>query len=304
MNQVQLAWQDRTLVRWMATQWCNYGCSYCQQNHARRAYYKGSPSHWADNKPWQEWSAAFLRHFSGDITMHMTGGEPLLDKKNAEPLLQRLIGAGWIASIDTNGSFPCQGWELDKSAIGLQVSYHPEEVEEEQWFVYMQKLLDNGWRVDMAAYVTVPGTLPTALRIAERLHRLGVPVNTHPLNFTAAQYTEEEIATIRSFLPEKDLAYRVGKSTGGNPCLYPAISYEVDPDGSVIVSCHRHLGEQYHGSVWDAALPVRPRGYVACPRSKCDCEERYTFQEHLGYNVQRSPKAEYASRLKELQLCG
>lgn len=303
MTQVEQAWTNRTLVRWMATQWCNYKCSYCQQDHGRKRYYKGSPAHWADNRPWQDWLAAFTKHFTNYVTMHMTGGEPLLDRKNVEPLITRLLDIGWTMSIDTNGSFPCEGWAINKSPIGLQVSYHPTEVSEEVWFNNLERILTNGWTVDMVAYVAVPGTLDTIKRITNRLHILHIPINTHPLDFHSDQYSTEEMEFIRKYLPATDLEYRTGKPTTGNSCLYPSVSYEVDPDGSVIVSCHRALGPQYHGSIWEDILPQRPKGHTPCPREKCDCEERYTFQEHLGYNIGRSPKGAYSSRLKELQLC-
>lgn len=289
-------------VRWMCTQWCNYRCSYCPQNHTRKQVYKGSPGHWADNQPWQEWYDAFTRHFAAyDTTLHLTGGEPMLDRKNMLPLLAVLSRQPWVKflELDTNGTFD-PDWDVDRSRFGLHLSYHPEMVSESDYFTKVDRLQSHGWPIMMAAFVVLPGGFQTMRRFAAELKSRGIPINVMTLDGRTSHYTPEQIEELRSYVPAADW-YHAEASPRGKQCTYSSVSYEVDPDGSVIVSCHRTKGERYHGSLW-STLPLRPEGAIACPKSSCSCEERYTHLVELG-GVGVSPKATVAARLRSLQLC-
>ena len=78
------------ILRWSMTTWCNYNCPYCPQTHDRLAP-KGKEftAHAFDNYPLEKWLEAFHRHFAErGLSMVITGGEPMLDRKNMLPFLK------------------------------------------------------------------------------------------------------------------------------------------------------------------------------------------------------------------------
>jgi organic radical activating enzyme len=287
-------------VRWNCTQFCNYNCPYCAQQHDRKQIYRGSAGHWADNRPWQDWYKAFERHFTTSrATFHITGGEPLLDRKNMEPLLAALTASPWVnvVGFDTNGTFK-PDWSIDRNKVELQVSFHPSETDEDSYFRRLEATIAAGWRVLYTAFVVHPGKFVDMRQFARRSYNLSIPVHVMPLDFDVSTYTEAERQEFQSYIPAID-RFQMGERTKGLSCRYPTLAYEVDPDGKTIVPCHRTYGAQYHGDLF-GELPVL-KVENRCPKSTCTCEERYTYIEELNINRTPSPKAEFASRLRSLQ---
>lgn len=117
---------DTTAVflRWQITTWCNYSCAYCDQPHNR-----SKERHAFDNHSPKEWLDALDTHF-GDrlVTLVITGGETMLDKKSMPSFLKELTERSWVRSIrlDTNVSWSLSDYkEIDTTKIALNCSYHP-----------------------------------------------------------------------------------------------------------------------------------------------------------------------------------
>jgi organic radical activating enzyme len=304
MNDTREHWLGkRLMLRWMVTQWCNYSCSYCPQVHSRKQIYKGSPGHWADNRPWEDWFAAFERHLSHRSTsFHMTGGEAMLDRKNMEPLLGALTRASWVSvvDVDSNGTFK-PDWDVDVAKINVHLSFHPEHTTLEKYVERLQVYAAAGWKVTNGAFLALPDNFPLMRAYVAALNSLGMPVDVIPKDGSMSSYSKEQAAELEKLIPEGCL-YRGGLSPKGKPCLFPALTYEVDPDGSAIVACHRTKGPQYHGSVF-GDLPKLFEDYTPCPKVSCPCDDRFVFLKELGVGDNASVKTAYSKRLLELQLC-
>ena len=103
-------------LRWMVTNWCSYRCPYCPRTHDRRAQ-KGDrmTAHAFDNFPLQQWLEAFDRHFAGyRLSVVITGGEPMVDRKNVPKLLNFLSAKTTVECIriDTNLSWSPMHFQL------------------------------------------------------------------------------------------------------------------------------------------------------------------------------------------------
>lgn len=296
-------------VRWLMTMWCNYRCWYCRQDHRRNNTFGPSDAvwsdvdngarptgraHWADNRVPLEWLEAFRQHFSQHrTTFTLTGGEPMLDLKNMSVLLPGLVEDSYVQSvrIDTNGSWdPAKYPNLDKSKIGLMVSYHPTEVGEAEFLSRLAALRDNGWRVGVVNLVAEP----SAVSDLARLERAVRPAVLSPLLAYASRqyYTEEQLEVLRLSMPAEDWYFKSGGSTLGSLCMYPALAYEVNPDGSVEAACSPRIG-----SLFDAALPELPVGPVSCPLKKCTCTDRYSHNERITVGRTKASLDAYIERM-------
>jgi hypothetical protein len=297
---VEAVWHDRCLVRWMMTRWCNWKCSYCDQEHARRAVYRGRPAHFADCASVDAWLAAFRRHFaSEDLALCITGGEPMLDRRNVQPLLRGLVDLAYSVRIDTNGSWDSSRWDVPKDRIVLMHSYHPEHATEAEFLASIDRKQADGWTVAMATVVVLPDRFGMLDRLREALLRRDVALNCSPLDCSLDGYTPDQVKLLIACMPPADTYNKCGGNPHGMPCLYPSVAYEMAPSGDLHVACYRDRS----GSLFAEQLPSCFTSYTACPHQQCTCLDRYTFRSHMGTNTGLTPIADYARRLKELPLC-
>ncbi len=294
-------WKDRRTVRFTATQWCNYGCSYCGQTHDRKAMYKGSPAHFADNRPWQDWALAFRERFSAYRTsFHVTGGEALLDVKNMLPLVQDLVK--WVDHIDfdSNATFdPKHYADLDMAKVELMVSFHHDQTTADEFKGQVDRILAAGWHVTTVAIVLMPGKVLELEEFGKHFRERGVPLTLLAYYANLDPYTVEEKALFDRYVPQF-YRYTVGASPKGQSCLYPSLGYEVDPDGSLVTSCLRQFGMQHHGDLFEGQLPALETGRYTCPKDSCSCSERFSFIS-TDHNLSPSPKREKSEKYLELQ---
>lgn len=296
MDAQELEWKGngRILLRIMLSRWCNYACPYCPQDHSRHQTYKGASGHWADRASPQEWLDAIERQLSQhSLNVHLTGGEPMLDKRNMEPLLRGLVEFPFVrhVHIDTNLSWRPARWMVAPGKIGLQVSFHPSETSEAEFFAKMRELRDCGWTIDSANMVVdremdIQGFI-------DRFAAAGVTLNVSPL------WNGTTTVDLSRWVHQTDLRFRSGEVTGGRMCLYPAVTYDVHPSGKLQVGCHPEQSGDLFG-----AMPKLPETYVPCPDSRgCYCEERYTFLKDNGLNLGLSPLHNFIERQKERRAC-
>lgn len=289
-------WQrPRTILRWMITQWCNYDCWYCRQDHARDQVYRGAKGHWADNAPVDRWLGAISHHFrSHRLNLHITGGETMLDKENMFKLLMRLHQMDFVETIriDTNASW---SWDTSfKSKVRLMVSYHPSETTDEVFFAKLDQLRSRDWNVEVVSYVVYADRIGDIARMHKAVTDHGIALNVLPAFGRSEFFSEEDVKELRKYISEKDWPNRFQDSTFQKDCLFPGIAYEMYPSGEIHVGCHDEL----KGSIFDEKLPDRMDGYSPCPHQKCYCEDKYMFLKEVGgAEVAQYPLEALASRI-------
>lgn len=296
------------VVRWLMSMWCNYKCWYCRQDHRRDSTFGPADAvwsdadsgarptgraHWADNRSPLEWLSAFKDRFYAYRTVFtLTGGEPMLDLKNMSVLLPGLLCEDYVEAvrIDTNGSWdPTKYPHLNKSKVRLMVSYHPTEIAEGAFLSRLDALCTHGWNVVSVNLVVQPEMAEGLTRLASAVY----PAVLSPqLAYGSQQYyTPEQLACIRTLTPDADWYFRTGGPTRGTRCMYPAVAYEINPDGSLEVGCHPRVG-----NLFDGPLPELLEAPAVCPMNKCTCTDRYSYNERVGVDGPLLPIDAYAER--------
>ena len=305
-SEVLNVWKPRdaphaALVRWHVTEWCNYHCPYCPQTHGRYAPKEnGATAHAFDNFPLALWLQAFRRHFTNQrLSLVISGGEPLIDKKNMPLLLTAFHEMKEVECIRINTNV---AWKLDwyrnvdKSKIILMCTYHPTQVDEPQFFAKIERLLESGFQIGMINYVMTSQQREKYFVYKEKFSKLGIPLHPNPLWDQRGRHSAEDMALFESELPTLDYLYRTGKnSPKGKKCLFPGLAYELDYRGKITVGCHPTAS----GSFFDQELPALFAGPVPCPRTKCVCLDKYSFLEESNRNITTNPLALYSRVLLE-----
>lgn len=286
-------------LRWMVTNWCNYRCPYCPQTHDRRAQKgDGMTAHAFDNFPLQQWLEAFDRHFARyRLSMVITGGEPMVDRKNVPRLLNFLSAKTTVECIrmDTNLSWSPDAFPtLDRSKIILMCTFHPSHMEEAAFMARIRDILDAGFKIGIVNYVMDKSNVPLFRARREKFAELGVVLHPNPLWGQGGKYKPADLELMEEALPELDFQYRTGlKDPHGQICRYPSISYEMDYREIIRPGC---LGVS--SSFFDESLPVRPPEPIPCPHHSCVCLDKYSFLEESERNITTNPLAVYSDMLR------
>ncbi len=294
--------KNTNLIQWLISEWCNYSCYYCHQTHDRYSHKgEGVTAHAFDNFPLYSWLDAFRRHFANErLSFVITGGEPLIDKKNMPLLLKSLSDMTNVDSIriDTNVSWNLDWYkDLDKSKIILMCTYHPSQIKEENFLLKIRNVLDNGFEIGMVNYVLTQDSLNNFFSLKEKFRAFGIPLHPNPLWNSTGKYSPEDMKIFEVELPEQDYLYRTGiMSPNGKNCLFPSIAYEIDYLGNVKVGCHPKAS----GNIFDSNLPPLFPEPVPCPYSSCACLHKYSFLEGNNRNITTNPLRQYSQALKDL----
>jgi organic radical activating enzyme len=287
------------LLRWLVTTWCSYSCPYCNQTHDRYAPKGKYTAHAFDNFSLPEWIEAFMRHFSKKrLSLVMTGGEPMLDRKNMVPLLKTLTNMPNVecVRIDTNASWsPLPYKEIDKSKIILMTTYHPSGTTESSFVGRIDQYLENGIKVGMVNYVITKSLNMKAYNsFKNQLLNRGIPLHPNPLWNSKGLYSKEDMDIFKHELPLDDYLYRSQlMRPRGKKCLFPAVAYEMDQTGKIFVGCHPHVV----GSIFDQDLVNQFIGPVPCPSKKCVCLDKYSFLHEINRNITCNPLEIYSDLL-------
>lgn len=288
------------LLRWLLTNWCNYRCPYCPQTHERRAPKgDGMTAHAFDNFPLQQWQEAFDRHFAGyRLSLVITGGEPMVDRKNVPALLNFLSAKKSVECIrvDTNASWkPDRYSDLDRSKIILMCTFHPSHMEESAFIARIRALLDAGFKIGMVNYVMDESNVPLFRARRDKFAEMGVVLHPNPLWGQGGKYKEADLELMKDALPEIDFLYRSGMGDpNGRSCRYPALAYEMDYRGIIRVGCMPSASSSF----FDEKLPAQPAGPVPCPHHSCVCLDKYSFLEESERNITTNPLAVYSDLLR------
>lgn len=288
MTETERIWTNRRLVRWHMTEWCNYNCSYCPQDHGRRT---GRLGHWTDNKPVEDWLAALKFHFNQyKLSLLISGGEPMIDYKNLHVLVSSLLEEDYVDAIkiDTNLSV-VRPMPVDERLV-FMASYHPEHTGVVQFLLKLDKAEDMGWNFLVINIVAKPGDFENIRRVKRTIELNGFHVSILPKDGCLNEYSAEEIADLRSWIPPADWHIRTGGSPMGMTCLHPAVAYKMYGDGSIEVGCHSRREGNLFGT-----LPVLFEHAIPCPRGQCFCTEKYTFTMDVNHGPM--PLKQFTERL-------
>lgn len=290
---------ETVLLRWFMTEWCNFNCRYCPQNHDRKADIgDGFTAHCFDNFSLQEWLDAFDRHFSDkQLSLVMTGGEPMLDFQNMHAFLKHMTARPQVVSIriDTNASWkPEKYTDMDVSKITLMCTFHPGQVSDDAFYDKIKTLLDLKFNIGMINYVMDADNVPLFTERFERFAKLGVYLHPNPLWGKHGEYAPADLALMQKMLPEADYIYRneIAK-TIGKPCYFPSLSYEMNAKGIIKVGCLSNKSVSFFAN----ELLPRPASRVPCPHQTCVCLDKYSFLEGVDRNTSLDPLRSYSDEL-------
>lgn len=304
MHQVESAWKPENakpvrLIRWMLTEWCNYRCPYCPQNHDRNNIVNGHQSHAFDNFPVEKWIEAFQRQLSTcRIALVITGGEPMLDRKNMVPLLQELCGMDGIDNIriDTNTSWNPEWYNGSLAPkITFMSTYHPTQTSKETFYAHLDQLQSKGFRIGMVNYVMNSETsFADYYKIKEELYAKGIPLHPNPLWNSQGRYDGSQLLFLEKELPRTDFLYRSQTaSPRRKKCLFPALAYEMKSWGEIHVGCYTDI----RGSFFDQRLPELFKKAAPCPHDSCVCLDKYSFLTDSNRNINTNPFVTYSDLL-------
>lgn len=266
-------------VVWHISLWCNYSCDYCGVLVFRKR--SGKPqAHAFDHYPASKWVELFSSFPQQHVQLHITGGEPFLDRKNLLEVASGLAAMErWrMLRIDTNGTWdPDYFRSLDKGKIRLNVSYHPPQVDFEVFLRRILAIRAAGFRVAMINYVLAPENLEGSEAAIRRLEKEKFFVNVAPMlpggvYLSRKERSLRELEILEEHNTPLDLHFRiVDPPTRGRPCFHPALSYYLTYDGRIRVAC---TGE--FQNAFEDGIPELRREAAPCPLERCEgCMEMY-----------------------------
>jgi len=277
------------ILRWFMTEWCNYRCPYCPQEHGRNRFKGSFRVHSFDNYTPKEWIEAIDRNFSDRrVAITITGGEPMLDVKNMNEFLSLLLTKPYINNvrIDTNMSWnPSRFKDLpNKKKLIFNCSLHTSQIKIDSFISKIKKLKELGFPIGIVNYVM---TVEQALHYKElmnKLKELNLPLHPNPL-YPLTPQSLKIIARFREIfkmaLDDVDFFYKTGGNTKGKICYYPSIAYEMNQNGDISVGCFPWIS----GSIFNDDIPELPKGPVKCPHHNCYCLDKYSFIKGINRNT-------------------
>lgn len=282
-KEISKVWQGASILRWYMTEWCNYDCPYCIQNHSRQRIVRGFKIHAFDNYPPKEWIAALRRNFIDvKLALTITGGEPMIDTVNMHAFLTELLPQNFVENvrIDTNLSWDPKIYAdlPSKEKLIFMCSFQPMHTSAESFIERATSLMTN-YKIGMVNYVMYEGQIEQYENLKEKFVAAGLPLHPNPLWYT--QQPKESLEIMAKVLSPIDLHYRAGGNPKGKSCLYPSLAYEMNHCGDIIVGCFPIL----KGNIFSNRLPKKPDGPVKCASSKCTELDKYSFIKGVNRNM-------------------
>jgi len=292
-----------TLLRWTVTEWCNYRCPYCPQTHGRYEP-KGNEmtAHAFDNFPIEQWMAAFDRHFAARrLSMVITGGEPMVDRRNMTKMINFLSDKSAVECIriDTNAWWrPEQFSAMNHSKLTLMCTFHPSQTDEAVFVSRITSYMAAGYKIGMVNYVMTDDNVAMFADRRKRFSELGLVLHPNPLWQADSSYSDADLDLMRRALPPMDFGLRSkAENPHGRNCYFPSIGYEMDYTGTIFAGCMYDRP----GSFFDDTLPDSPDAPVPCPHVACVCLDKYSFLEGCERNISTNPLAEYSKELLNIR---
>ena len=194
-----------TSILWYPSKRCNFNCSYCADAlHDRHSNLLDS----------NQWDIA-LNHFSKldtEISLHISGGEPLLHK-DFPVFLQKfrdLTTANSSVGVTSNGSLPASLYiELLASLNYLTISAHLEYINDEK---FLQKLLviqeeSKDWDKMTINLMFLPNQLERIQFLSAKLNDAGINYIVRKIRSKNSKesktYSDDELNFIKTFYLER-----------------------------------------------------------------------------------------------------
>lgn len=286
------------ILRWFISGWCNYNCPYCSLEHERDRSQGTFKAHSFDNYPPEKWVGEIEKNFKHmRVAMTITGGEPMLDKKNMGKFLKELLPKSFIDNIriDTNASWnPSNYKDLpNKEKIIFMCTLHPSQTKIDEHISRLKSIQEHGFTIGMVNYVLSPEQSSDYKELAKKYHEIDIPLHTNPL--WGSEPAGETRKILEEVLDKVDFFYRSGNKTKGKICYYPNVSYEMNQNGDITPGCFRWISK----SIFEDGIPELPEAPVKCPHQKCLCLDMYSFIKGINRNTDLNILKIYGNMLRK-----
>ncbi len=290
--------KSRIILRWCMTEWCNYNCIYCPQEHSRDRIRGSFRAHCFDNYTPVEWIRAIDRAFKmKEVAVTISGGEPMLDMKNMSSFLKMLLTRTYInnVQITTNMAWNPSSIENlpNKEKMIFLTTFHPSQTRFGDFITRVDKLKKLGFPIGFVNYVMTPEQSLNYVKLKDKFKKVNLPLNPDPLWFSKPDDDLKKI--LKRILEKADLYYNTGGTTRGKVCYFPSIGYEMSQNGEINVGCFHWIS----GNFFRDEIPELIEGPVKCPHYQCRCIGKYSFIKSFNRNVDMNIYKIYGNILRK-----
>ena len=261
--------QNSIRITWNISHWCNYQCDYCGvMVYSRRTNEK--QEHAFDHYSADQWLVAFLRIKSERTVLKILGGEPFMDRANWKQLLCGLIPEGRFEfDIFTNGAWnPDYYRDLPSpEKVHLTVSFHSGQTKFAPWRERLLRIRDAGFSINSVVTVLAPENMEQAELFRSTMKADGIFPELRQMIPAGIYHFRKRVppGAANGFTPALGYMHALGYRTKGLPCFFPAVSYDLEYDGRVKVSC---VGDNWSNFITDP-FPQAVKSSISCPLDTC-----------------------------------
>lgn len=286
------------ILRWFMTEWCNYNCPYCAQEHIRNRF-KGSFSvHCFDNYTPEEWMNSIDRHFKDKrVALILTGGEPMLDLKNMRNFLSMILTKSYIDNIriDTNMAWKPHHFKNlpNKEKLIFNCSLHTSQTKIDDFTFRVKRLEKLDFKIGMINYVMNPEQTSHYEELMIKFKEINLLLHPNPL--WDYKHSEELEKSLKIALDDIDIFYKTVGKTKGKVCYYPSIAYEMNQNGDVGVGCYLWISR----NIFKNGIPKLPEAPIKCPHNYCKCLDKYSFIKGINRNIELNTLKIYGNLIRK-----
>ena len=277
-------YKPKIFLKWFMTNWCNYNCPYCFQDHSRNRRNGSTNVHSFDNYSPAEWVQAIDRTFkTKEMAVSITGGEPMLDMENMSRFLEMMLNKSYIDNIRITTNMSWNPLSLEnlpnKGKLIFYLTFHPSHTRINDFITKAKLLEELGFSIGLVNYVMTPQQSLYFEELKDKLKEANLPLNPAPLWYSKPDKYLKRI--LKQMLDTADVNALMGGITKGKICYFPFIGYELNQNGDISVGCFPWV----NGNIFKDDIPKLPEGPVKCPRYQCRCFDKYSFIKGLNRNI-------------------
>ncbi|MDD3296121.1 MAG: radical SAM protein [Candidatus Omnitrophica bacterium] len=272
---------------------CNYNCEYCSSSQVRNK--KRHILRCRDAFQYysvEKWVEAF-RLVEFEYTLTISGGELFVLGENFHNFLKGVAALDNVKliTICTNGALITKMEQLDEKVrekTTLMVSYHPTQISKESYVEAIDDVCCRGWHIGMFVYVMEANQVDQyedAKKMLTDRYAVGLLANPDVKN----NCKQQKLKACGKYISRKDLFQKVGSTTFGKFCFFPAIAYELSATGIAYRGC---TGKGKTNFIHNSKSLYPLKRPVPCPLPVCYCLNKYAFLE------------DFSERGRELDLVG